>query len=263
VSLLQVDDLVARHGLLQAVRGVSFAVEDGETLAVVGANGAGKSTLLRTLAGAHPAAEGRISFDGADITAVPAHLRVKRGIALVPEGRRLFGELTVEENLQVAARRGRPGNWNLDTVLDAFAMLQPLRRRKAASLSGGQQQATAIARALMTNPRLLLVDEMSLGLAPVAIEAVYESMTVLTESGATLILVEQDLGRALSVADRVLCVLEGRIVLSAATSDVTREQVTAAYFGLERAALSSRSSGSPSHSPSSPPSAARSSAEGA
>jgi branched-chain amino acid transport system ATP-binding protein len=240
VTLLQVDDLVARHGLLQAVRGVSFAVADGETLAVVGANGAGKSTLLRTLAGAHPAAGGTISFDGADITGVPAHLRVKRGIALVPEGRRLFGELTVEENLQVAGRRARAGRWNLDTVLDAFQMLKPLRKRKAASLSGGEQQATAIARALMTNPRLLLVDEMSLGLAPVAIDAVYESLAVLTGSGATLILVEQDLGRALSVADRVLCVLEGRIVLSATTKHVTREQVTAAYFGLERAGRAGR-----------------------
>jgi branched-chain amino acid transport system ATP-binding protein len=244
MTLLQVDGLVARHGLLQAVRGVSFTVADGEILAVVGANGAGKSTLLRTIAGAHPAAEGTISFDGADITGVPAHLRVKRGIALVPEGRRLFADLSVQENLLVAGRRGRSGSWNLDTVLDAFAMLKPLRQRKAATLSGGQQQATAIARALMTNPRLLLVDEMSLGLAPVAIDAVYESMSVLSGSGATLILVEQDLTRALSVADRVLCVLEGQIVLNAVTNGVTREQVTAAYFGLERAGPASPAAGS-------------------
>jgi len=236
VSLLRVDRLVARHGLLQAVREVSFTVAEGEILAVVGANGAGKSTLLRTIAGAHPAAEGTITFAGADVTSVPAHRRVRDGIALVPEGRKLFAELTVEENLMVAGRRARPGDWNLESVLDAFEMLRPLRRRRAASLSGGQQQATAIARSLMTNPRLLMVDEASLGLAPVAIDAVYASLTTLTGASATLILVEQDLGRALSVAGRVLCLLEGRVALSATTAEVTREQVTSAYFGLDRGA---------------------------
>jgi branched-chain amino acid transport system ATP-binding protein len=235
--LLKVEELTARHGLLHAVREVSLTVEEGEILAVVGANGAGKSTLLRTIAGAHPAAGGAVRFRGTDITRVPAHKRVRHGIALVPEGRRLFAEMTVEENLLVAGRRARPGVWNIDTVLEAFPMLRTLTGRKAGSLSGGQQQATSIARALMTNPQLLLVDEVSLGLAPVAVDAVYESLTVLTQTGATLVLVEQDLGRALSVAGRVLCFLEGRIVLNAATGDVTRDQVTAAYFGLDRAAL--------------------------
>jgi branched-chain amino acid transport system ATP-binding protein len=235
--LLQVEELTARHGLLHAVREVSLTVEEGEVLAVVGANGAGKSTLLRTIAGAHPPAGGAVRFRGADITGVPAHKRVQHGIALVPEGRKLFAEMTVEENLLVAGRRSGPGAWNIDTVLEAFPMLRTLIGRKAGSLSGGQQQATSIARALMTNPQLLLVDEVSLGLAPVAVEAVYESLTVLTQTGATLVLVEQDLGRALSVADRVLCMLEGRIALTAATGDVTRDQVTAAYFGLDRAAL--------------------------
>jgi branched-chain amino acid transport system ATP-binding protein len=225
---------VARHGLLEAVRGVSFDVAEGEILAVVGANGAGKSTMLRTIAGAHPAAGGTIRFGGTDITRVPAHKRVNLGIALVPEGRKLFADLTVEENLLVAGHRARPGPWTLDAVLAAFPMLRPLRKRRAATLSGGQQQATAIARSLMTNPRLLLVDEVSLGLAPVAVDGVYESVRVLQDAGTTLVLVEQDLTRALSVAGRVLCVLEGRIVLSAATADVTRDQVTAAYFGLDR-----------------------------
>jgi branched-chain amino acid transport system ATP-binding protein len=234
MTLLQVDDLVAYHGLLQAVRGVSFAVDQRQILALVGANGAGKSTMLRTIAGAHRAAAGTVTFDGVDVTHVPAHRRVRHGIALVPEGRKLFADLTVEENLLVAGRRARPGPWNLDTVLDAFPMLQPLRKRRAASLSGGQQQATAIARAVMANPRLLIVDEASLGLSPVAVDTVYECLAVLQEAGTTLILVEQDLQRALSVADHVLCVLEGRIVLSSATSAVTREQVTAAYFGLHR-----------------------------
>jgi branched-chain amino acid transport system ATP-binding protein len=231
--LLEVSNLVARHGLLTAVRDLSLSVSEGEVLALVGANGAGKSTLLRTIAGAHPAEGGTVRFDGADITRVPAHARVARGLALVPEGRKLFPDLTVEENLLVAGRRARKGQWRLETVLDAFPMLKPLLRQRASTLSGGEQQATAIGRALMTNPRLLLVDEVSLGLAPVAVDTVYESLSALIAGGATLVLVEQDLARALSVAGRVVCLLEGRAVLEAATGDVTREQVTEAYFGLE------------------------------
>lgn len=233
-SLLRVDGLVADHGLLHAVRDLSLSVEEGEVLALVGANGAGKSTLLRTLAGAHPASGGTVHFDGADITGVPAHRRVGLGLALVPEGRKLFPEMTVEENLMVAGRRARPGQWNLATVLDAFPMLVPIRRKRAANLSGGQQQAVSIGRALMTNPRLLLIDEVSLGLSPVAVDTVYESLSALITAGATLILVEQDLRRALSVADRVVCMLEGRVVLQSPTGTVTRDQVTQAYFGLSR-----------------------------
>jgi branched-chain amino acid transport system ATP-binding protein len=235
MSLLEVRDLTAGHGLLTAVREMSFEVQEGETVALVGANGAGKTTLLRTLAGAHHATSGTVVFDGADVTHLPAYKRVRRGIALVPEGRRLFGEMTVEENLLVAGRRARPGPWSLQRVLEAFPMLEPLRGRRGASLSGGEQQATSIGRALMTNPRLLLVDEVSLGLSPVAVDAVYASLAHLTgDDGATLILVEQDLGRALTVADRVICVLEGRIVLEAPSDEVTRDEVTAAYFGVNR-----------------------------
>lgn len=231
-ALLSVDALEARHGLLPAVRGVSLAIAEGEKLALVGANGAGKTTLLRTLAGAHPAAAGTVRFDGADVTALPAHRRVALGIALVPEGRRLFPEMTVVENLMVATRHKRPGPWNVDSVLDAFPLLRPLRDRRAANLSGGEQQATAIGRALMTNPRLLLLDEVSLGLAPVAVDAVYASLTRLLATGTTVVLVEQDLGRAMRIADRVVCLLEGRIVLEGAASALTRERVTEAYFGL-------------------------------
>jgi len=232
VSLLEVDDLDARHGLLHAVRGVSFTITQGETIALVGANGAGKSTMLRTIAGAHPAAGGSIRFDGADITGLPAHRRVALGIALVPEGRKLFADLTVEENLLVAGRRAKPGPWTVDTVVAAFPMLKPLRNKRASQLSGGEQQATSIGRALMTNPRLLMVDEVSLGLAPIAVDAVYESLSSLIKSGSTVVLVEQDLRRAMSVADRVMCILEGKIVLEAATASVTRELITDAYFGL-------------------------------
>src|SRR5262249_30834517 len=157
------------------------------------------------------------------------------GIALVPEGRRLFPGLTVEENLRVAASQARPGRWTVETLLEAFPLLGPLLRRPAATLSGGQQQVAAIARALMSNPRVLLLDEVSLGLAPRAIEAVYASLAVLIEDGATILLVEQDLARALHVASRVVCMLEGRTVLEGRSAELTRERVTEAYFGLRRA----------------------------
>jgi len=235
VSLLSVEGVAARHGLLQAVREVSLELAEGETVALVGANGAGKTTLLRTIAGAHRPSGGRIVFEGQDITAVAPHRRVAMGIALVPEGRRLFTELTVEENLLVARSSGRRGSWSVDKVFEAFPMLEALRKKKARTLSGGEQQATAIGRALMTNPRLLLLDEVSLGLAPVAVEGVYRSLRGLIEGGATILLVEQDLTRAMSLAGRVVCMLEGRFVLEGGTEDLTREQVTEAYFGLRRA----------------------------
>ena len=235
MTLLEVDGLVASHGLLQAVRGVTLEVAEGETVALVGANGAGKTTLLRAIAGAHRPGAGRILFDGEDITALAANRRVRRGIALVPEGRRLFPGLTVEENLRVAAAARRRGEWTVERVLEAFPLLDHVRRRRAASLSGGEQQATAIGRALMTNPRLLLLDEVSLGLAPIVVEEVYRSLGRLSETGTTMVVVEQDLGRALRVATRVVCMLEGRFVLEGATDELTREQVTEAYFGLERA----------------------------
>jgi branched-chain amino acid transport system ATP-binding protein len=232
MSILEVRDLDVRHGLLQAVRGVSLSVEKGETLALVGANGAGKSTLLRAIAGAPPApVDGSIVFDGADVTRMRAHDRVRTGIALVPEGRHLFPSLTVEENLLVA---GRPGDWNVERVLEAFPMLRGRRRHRAATLSGGERQATAIGRALMSNPRLLLLDEVSLGLAPVAVEDVYRSLATVIEGGTTVLLVEQDLTRALDTAQRVMCMLEGRLVLEGRAGELTREQIADAYFGLHR-----------------------------
>jgi branched-chain amino acid transport system ATP-binding protein len=232
VSILSLEQLEVRHGLLSAVREVDLELNEGDTLALVGANGAGKSSLLRTIAGAHRPASGRIVFDGTDISRIAGHKRVPLGIALVPEGRRLFPSLTVEENLLVAGRNGRPGPWNADAVIEAFPMLRERRHARAANLSGGEQQATAIGRALMTNPRLLLLDEVSLGLAPVAVDDVYRSLREVIAGGTTVVLVEQDLGRALEVANRVVCMLEGRVVLSAAASEVTRERVTDAYFGM-------------------------------
>lgn len=236
MSLLGIENLDVRHGLLQAVRGVSFQVARGETVALVGANGAGKTTLLRAIAGAHPTTGGRVTFDGADVTGMPAHLRVGRGIALVPEGRRLFAKMSVEENLLLARAAGRPGAWTIDAVMDVFPNLKARRHARAGSLSGGEQQATAIGRALMTNPDLLMLDEVSLGLSPLAVDRVYASLQTLLTSGATIVLVEQDLTRALRVAGRVICMLEGRIALEGKAADLTREAVTEAYFGLNKSA---------------------------
>jgi branched-chain amino acid transport system ATP-binding protein len=236
MSLLAVRDLDVRHGLLHAVRGVSLAVEPGETVALVGANGAGKSTLLRTIAGAHCPAGGSVVFDGADITRLPAYKRVGLGLGLVPEGRQLFLSLTMEENLQVAAR---PGYWTTERVIEAFPFLQTRRGARAGNLSGGERQATAIGRALMANPRLLLLDEVSLGLAPVTVDGLYRSLHTVIEQGTTVLLVEQDLGRAMTIAQRVICMLEGRVVLEGRADELTREQVTEAYFGLGRIAARS------------------------
>jgi branched-chain amino acid transport system ATP-binding protein len=236
MTLLAVDQLDVRHGFLRAVRNVTFEVAEGETVALVGANGAGKTTLLRAIAGAHRPAAGRILLDGADITSVAAHRRVALGIALVPEGRRLFGGLTLEENLLVARRARRRGQWDVEAVVAAFPLLGPRRKTRAANLSGGEQQAAAIGRALMTNPRLLLLDEVSLGLAPAMVDAVYRSLQTLIEGGATIVLVEQDLTRALSVATRVICMLEGAVVVDEPAAGLTRERVVDAYFGLRRTA---------------------------
>lgn len=233
MTLLEVRDLDVRHGLLQAVRNASLALEAGETVALVGANGAGKSTLLRTIAGAHRPASGSIRFDGADMSGLPAHKRVGLGMGLVPEGRQLFLSLTVEENLRVAAR---PGYWTIERVLEAFPLLVDRRRSRAVNLSGGERQATAIGRTLMANPKLLLLDEVSLGLAPVAVDDLYRSLRTVIEQGTAVLLVEQDLNRAMGIAQRVICMLEGRVVLEGRADSLTREQITEAYFGLGRAA---------------------------
>ncbi|PQA80500.1 ABC transporter ATP-binding protein [Limnohabitans sp. TS-CS-82] len=235
MSLLKIEGLVARHGLLTAVQGISLDIEQGETLALVGANGAGKTTLLRTLAGVHPVTGGRIVFDGVDVSALPAHHRVMAGLALVPEGRKLFPAMTVQENLLVALSAKREGNWNLGTVLEAFPQLKPKLKAAAGTLSGGQQQAVAIGRALMTNPRVLLLDEVSLGLSPLAVQGVYDSLNTLmgkgTAHGTTVVLVEQDLQRTFQVADRIVCMLEGKVVAIGRSDEMTREQVMAYYFG--------------------------------
>jgi branched-chain amino acid transport system ATP-binding protein len=234
VTLLSVENLEARHGQLQAVRGVSLAIEPGETIALVGANGAGKTTLLRAIAGAHRHSAGRIAFKGEDVSARSAHARARLGLALVPEGRRLFSRLTVEENLMLARSAGRTGLWTVESVMEAFPNLKERRRSLAGTLSGGEQQATAIGRALMMNPDLLLLDEVSLGLSPLVVDRVYARLEALKSSGVAMLLVEQDLKRAMAAARRTICMLEGAIAIEGPTNSLTREEVTEAYFGLRK-----------------------------
>lgn len=231
--LLEVRGLTVRYGQLPAVSDLDLTLDQGETLTVVGANGAGKSTVLRTIAGALRPASGSIHLRGEEVAGAREDRLVRRGVSLVPEGRRVFKSLTVEENLLVGAHCRRPGPWDLEAVYEAFPLLAERRARRGGHLSGGEQQATAIGRALMANPDLLLLDEVSLGLAPVVVRDIYRALPSITERGTTVLVVEQDLNQALAVADRVQCLLEGRTVLEGAVSQVTREQVAAAYFGLE------------------------------
>ena len=230
--LLDVRALDARYGDFQALFGVSMGVAEGEVVAVIGANGAGKSTLLKCIAGAMPARRDAIVYAGMPIGDLPAHEIVARGIALVPEGRRLFPSLTVEENLLVGGQLGRPGPWTLKRVYDLFPMLAERARQPSTSLSGGQQQMVAIGRALMSNPKLLLCDEISLGLAPIVIRDIYARLPAIVAEGISLVIVEQDIVQALKVAAQVYCLQEGRVALAGEAKTMTREKIAAAYFGV-------------------------------
>jgi branched-chain amino acid transport system ATP-binding protein len=232
MSLLDIDDLDAGYGDFQALFGIGLHVEEAETVSMIGANGAGKSTLLKSIAGIIEPMAGEIRYGGRSLAGVPANRRVADGISLVPEGRRIFPSLTVEENLLVGAHIGRKGPWTKQRVMGAFPMLANLATRSAARLSGGEQQTLAIGRALMANPQLLLLDEVSLGLAPVVVRQVYEAVPIIKEQGTTILLVEQDVNQALKVADRVYCLLEGRISLSGTPVSLAKDDITRAYFGL-------------------------------
>jgi branched-chain amino acid transport system ATP-binding protein len=227
---LVLENLDVRHGQLRAVKEVSISVGRSEILALVGANGAGKSTLMRAIAGAHKPVSGRVVLNGSDITAQQSFQRVKAGVSLVPEGRKLFQDMSVEENLILGSIAGRKGTWTVSKVFEAFPNLLKRRHAKTGTLSGGEQQATAIGRALMSNPEVLLLDEISLGLSPAAVDLVYASLQIV-KAGTTIVLVEQDLSRAMSFATRIVCMLEGQFVLDRATQNVTREEITEAYFG--------------------------------
>jgi branched-chain amino acid transport system ATP-binding protein len=230
--MLSTHNLTAYYGDFQALFGVDIEVESGEIVAVIGANGAGKSTLLKAITGLIRAEHEAVRFEGRPIGGMPGHEVLALGIAMVPEGRRLFPSLSVEENLLLGAYRARAGGWNLARVYELFPVLGERRNAPSTSLSGGQQQMVAIGRALMSNPRLLICDEMSLGLAPIVIKDIYESLPALKGEGITLIIVEQDVGLAMRVSDRLYCMQEGRVSLSGRSRDVTREQLSAAYFGV-------------------------------
>ncbi len=231
-TLLEVRDLTVHHGQLRALDHISLRVFPGEVYAIIGANGAGKSTLLRTIAGLHQPTEGAIVYDGKDMTKVRPERRATRGIVMVPEGRRLFGSLTVEENLLVGATYARKGPWTIERVYELFSWMKDRRTQRTAQLSGGEQQSVAIGRALVANPRVLLLDELSLGLAPVIVQRIYAMLPQILATGLTVLLVEQDVSQALRVASHLQCLLEGHTTLEGRPSDVTPAQVEAAYFGL-------------------------------
>ncbi len=230
--LLDVRALDVFYGDFQALFSVSLAVGPGEIVAVIGANGAGKSTLLKTIAGLMRPRGGEIRFAGAPIAALPAFDVVARGIALVPEGRRLFPSLTVEENLLIGGQLRRPRPWTLSRIYELFPALAERRRLPAPSLSGGQQQMVAIGRALMSNPALLLCDEISLGLAPIVVRDIYARLPQIAAEGLSLVIVEQDIVQALKAAKHVICLQEGRVALQGAAATLSRESISAAYFGV-------------------------------
>ena len=230
--LLEVRDLVVHHGQLRAVDAVSLRVLPGEVYAIIGANGAGKSTLMRTIAGLHHPTSGSVLFDGTDVTGLRPERRAARGIVMVPEGRRLFGSLSVEENLKVGATYARQGPWTIEQVYEMFGWMRERRKQLTAQLSGGEQQTVALGRALVANPRVLLLDELSLGLAPVVVQRIYGMLPQILATGLTVLLVEQDVSQALRVASHIQCLLEGKTTLEGRPADVTADQVEAAYFGL-------------------------------
>jgi branched-chain amino acid transport system ATP-binding protein len=232
MSFLEVNALDASYGDFQALFGVDILLEEGEILALIGANGAGKSTLLRTICGLLPRKPSSIRFAGEDISRLPPHEIVVRGIAMSPEGRRLFPSLSVEENLLVGRQKGRHGEWTLDRLYEMFPVINERRNAPATTLSGGQQQLVAIGRALMANPRLLICDEVSLGLSPSAVDTVYQAVEIINGKGVAMLLVEQDIARTLEFAHRVICLLEGRITLTGPPSTLTRDEITSAYFGV-------------------------------
>jgi len=232
MPLLETRNLTAFYGDFQALYGIDTTLEKGETIAIIGANGAGKSTFLKAIAGLIRASADSVLLQGTPIGARAAADIVKLGIALVPEGRRLFPSLTVEENLKIGGYGNKTkGAWTLDRVYSLFPVLRERRSSAPSTLSGGQQQMAAIGRALMSNPRILLCDEISLGLAPIIIADIYAALPQVKADGTSIVLVEQDIVQAMKVADRVYCFQEGRLSLTGRPKDLTRESIHRAYFG--------------------------------
>jgi branched-chain amino acid transport system ATP-binding protein len=232
--LLSTHGLVARYGDFQALYGIDFEIAAGEVVALIGANGAGKTTLLKSVMGTLRVAREMVRLDGQPVGGSQPHRMVSKGVAIIPEGRRLFTGMTVEDNLRVAIDHAAPmraGGWTLDRVLNLFPILREKRDTPVQSLSGGQQQMVAIGRSLLNQPRVLLCDEISLGLAPKVVKEIYRSIPSISESGTAIVLVEQDVGLAQSSSNRLYCMLEGRVTLSGKSADITREAIGEAYFG--------------------------------
>jgi len=234
-TLIETRGLEAFYGDAQALFGIDFRLAEGELLAIIGANGAGKSTFLKSLTGLVKVEPGMVRWRGEAIGGRAPGAIVRLGLALVPEGRRLFASLSVEENLLMGAFAERPGPWSLERLYALFPILADKRNLPGTSLSGGQQQMVAIGRALMSNPKVLLCDELSLGLAPIVIKEIYDAMPAIVREGMSVVIVEQDIGLAQRVSQRVVCLQEGRVSLEGRSDELTREQIAAAYFGLEEA----------------------------
>jgi branched-chain amino acid transport system ATP-binding protein len=230
-GVLETNALSAFYGDAQALFGIDFELAAGEMVAIIGANGAGKSTFMKSVTGLVKAAPGQVRFEGVAIGGLPPAQIVRRGIALVPEGRRLFASLSVEENLKMGAVAKRRGPWDLARLYRLFPILEAKRDQPSTSLSGGQQQMVAIGRALMSNPSVLLCDELSLGLAPIVVKEIYDAMPAICAEGMTVAIVEQDVALAQRVSQRVYCFQEGRVSLQGASASLTREQISEAYFG--------------------------------
>lgn len=231
-ALLETRQLNAFYGDFQALFGIDVEVGAGEVVAMIGANGAGKSTFLKSVTGLLKVPADAVRFGGNVIGGLAPGKIVAKGIAMVPEGRRLFASLSVEENLMIGAYTGRTGPWNLDSVFRLFPILHERRRQSGTALSGGQQQMVAIGRALMSNPALLICDEISLGLAPIVVKEIYDALPAITADGLSVIVVEQDVATARRVSDRLYCIQEGRVSLTGRSVDVTHEQISKAYFGI-------------------------------
>lgn len=230
--MLETSSLEAYYKDFQALFGIDISVEKGEVVAIIGANGAGKTTTMRSITGLLPCSSDMVRWKGRAIGHLRADQVAALGIAMVPEGRQLFPSLTVEENLLIGGRIKRKGPWTLERIYELFPVLGERRLQSSTSLSGGQQQLTAIGRALMSNPDLILFDEISLGLAPIVIKQLYDAMPALIDDGLAAVVVEQDINKALSVANRVYCLSEGRVALEGKASEITRDAISQAYFGL-------------------------------
>lgn len=231
-AVMQTHQLKAFYGDAQAIFGIDFELYAGEVVAIIGANGAGKSTFLKCLTGLVKVAGSSITWKGQAIGGMaPGHI-VRQGLAMVPEGRRLFPSLSVEENLLMGACAQRKGPWTLQRLYQMFPILDEKRHAPGTSLSGGQQQMVALGRALMSNPEVLLCDELSLGLAPIVIREIYNAMPKITAEGMTVVIVEQDVSLARRVSQRLYCFQEGLVSLQGSSGDLTREQISQAYFGV-------------------------------